>query len=130
MTKPATRITAILGALILIITAVFHISAMPAVKTVTAAVEPAFYKSGLIGMWILPAVHWLFIACGSVGLSRYRSRSCAAILMSFGVWVIVDSLITFMHVGAFVGVYMLGLAGLLLLASGYMLRKDMMRDAK
>jgi len=44
--------------------------------------------------------------------------------MAFGCWVLIDVLITFMHVGPFVGSYMLGLAGALLLASGVMLRKE------
>jgi len=45
--------------------------------------------------------------------------------MAFGAWILVDALINFVHVGAFAGVYMLALSGLLLLASGLMLRKDM-----
>ena len=76
-------------------------------------------------MWKMPTLHWIFIAFLSMGLSRYKSNSCAAILMAFGCWILVDALITFMHVGPFVGVYMLGLAGALLLASGVMLRKEM-----
>lgn len=125
MTKPAIRITAILGALILLITAGFHMSAMPELKAALGALDAGFFQKGLPAMWILPAVHWLFIAFLSIGLSRYKSNSCAAILMAFGAWVLVDALINFAHVGAFIGVYMLGLAGLLLLASGLMLRKDM-----
>ena len=125
MTKPAIRITAILGALILLITAGFHMSAMPELKAVLGALDAGFFQKGLPAMWILPAVHWLFIAFLSIGLSRYKSNSCAVILMAFGAWVLVDALINFTHVGAFIGVYMLGLAGLLLLASGLMLRKDM-----
>ena len=50
------------------------------------------------------------------------------ILMAFGCWIIVDGLITFMYVGPFLGVYMLALAGGLLLASGVMLRKQMRAD--
>ena len=130
MTKPAVKITAILAALILLAGAVFHMSAMAGVKASLAGVEPAFFKSALAGMWVMPAMHWVFIAFMSIGLARYRSRSCAAILMGFGLWVLVDGLLTFMHVGPFMGVYMLALAGLLLLASGFMLRKDMLSEAK
>ena len=126
VTKPAIKISAIFGAIILLVTAAFHITALPDVKRVLGDIELAFFRDGLVGMWTLPAMHWLFIACLSVGLSCYRSRSCAAILMAFGVWVLLDAALTFMHVGAFIGVYMLALAGLLLLASGFMLRKDMM----
>lgn len=125
MTKPAIKITAILGALILLVTAGFHMTALPELKTVLAGLEPGFFQTGLLATWILPSVHWLFIAFLSVGLSRYKSNSCAAILMAFGCWVLIDAAMTFAHVGSFIGVYMLGLAGLLLLASGLMLRKQM-----
>lgn len=125
MNQSATKITAILGALILLAGAGFHLTGLMPVKGAVADVEPEFYKHALIGMWVMPAVHWIFIACLSVGLSRYRSKACAAILMAFGVWVLVDAVITFLHVGAFMGVYMLGLAGGLLVASGVMLKRDM-----
>jgi len=124
MTKPAIKITAILGALILIGGAAFHMSALPAVKDAIVPVEREFFKGAFTGMWVLPSMHWLFIAFLSIGLARYKSNACAAILMAFGCWILVDALITFMNVGPFMGAYMLGLAGLLLLASGLMLRKE------
>jgi len=76
-------------------------------------------------MWVLPSMHWVFIAFLSIGLSRYKSNACAAILMAFGCWVLVDALITFLHVGPFMGAYMLAIAGALILTSGLMLRKEM-----
>ena len=128
MTKPAIRITAILGALILLAGAAFHMTGLGPVKGAVSGVEPDFYQNALLGMWVMPAVHWLFIAFLSIGLSRYKSNSCAAILMAFGVWILLDGAITFFHVGPFLGVYMLALAGGLLLASGFMLRKQMRAD--
>ena len=126
MTKPAVKITAILGALILFAGALFHMTALPGVKAFVAGGSPTFFEKTLPAMWMMPAIHWIFIAFASVGLARYRSRSCAAILMGFGLWVLVDALMTFMAVGPFIGAFMLALAGLLLLTSGFMLRKDMM----
>ncbi len=126
MTKPATRITAILGALILLLTAGFHLSALPEVISSTAGVKSDFFRHALPSIWMTPAAHWIFMAFLSFGLSRYRSRSCAAILMAFGVLLLVDALMTLLHVGAFAGVYMLAAAGLLWLASGVSLRKDLM----
>lgn len=101
-------------------------TALPGVKAFVAGGSPAFFEKTLPVMWMMPAIHWIFIAFASVGLSRYPSRSCAAILMGFGLWILVDALITFIHAGPFIGAYMLTLAGLLLLASGFILRKDMM----
>jgi len=124
MTKPVIKITAILGALILLAGAAFHMTAMSQLKQVVGSIESGFYRNALPGMWMMPAVHWLFIAFLSIGLARYKSNACAAILMAFGCWILVDALITFMNVGPFMGAYMLGLAGLLLLASGLMLRKE------
>jgi len=128
MTKPSIKITAILGALILLAGGVFHMSALAQVKDATQPIDSYFYRNALPAMWMIPALHWIFIAFLSIGLSRYRSNACAAILMAFGLWILVDALMTFIHVGAFIGVYMLTAAGLLLLVSGVMLRQDM-KDA-
>jgi len=66
MTKPAIKITAILGALILFAGAAFHMTALPQLKTALGALEPGFFQDGLPAMWILPAVHWIFIGCLSI----------------------------------------------------------------
>ena len=122
MTKAAVKITAILAALILLVGAAFHMTGIVPVKMVLEDVEPEFYKNALAGMWVMPAVHWIFIAFLSAGLSWYKLKACAAILIAFGVWIITDALIVFLHVGPFMGVYMLGISGLLLLISGVLLR--------
>ena len=82
-----------------------------------SAVESDFYRRSLTAMWIIHAVHWVFIGALSVGLSWYKSKACAAVLMGFGVWVLIDTVITLLHVGPFRGLYLLGFAGVLLLAS-------------
>jgi len=61
MTRPAIRITAILGALILLITAAFHMTAMPQLKAALGGLEAGFFQNGLPAMWILPAVHWVLL---------------------------------------------------------------------
>ena len=125
-TQAITKITAIIGALILLLGAAFHLSALPQVRDALAGGDMAgFFRSALAGMWMLPALHWIFIASLSVGLSRYKSNSCAAILMAFGVLIIVDGVVTFLHVGPFMGAYMLCLAGGLLTVSGVTLRRQM-----
>lgn len=125
MTKLAIRIIAILGALILLVTVGFHMTALPQFETALEGLELGFFYKGLPAMWVLPAMHWLFIAFSSVGLACHKSNSCSAILKAFGVLILIDAVINFMHVGPFAGVYMLGLTGALLLASGLMTRKDM-----
>lgn len=127
-TKLIIKITAILAALILVAGAVFHMSGLAPVKAALADVKPVFYQDALAGMWVMPALHWIFIACLSVGLSWYKSKACAAVLMAFGVWILIDALTTFMHVGPFMGTYMLGVAGILLLISGVMLRHQARSD--
>ena len=128
MTKPAIKITAILGSLILFAGALFHLSGTGQLQAylnqIAPDVMPVFFNEALTGMWMMPALHWIFIAFLSIGLSRYKSNSCAAILMAFGCWIITDGIVTFIHVGPFLGAFMLGLAGALLLASGVMLRKE------
>ena len=124
MTHPAIKLMAILAALILLVGAFIHMRAFGAFSVEVGAVESEFYRRSLTAMWIIHVVHWVFIAFISVGLSWYKSKACAAVLMGFGVWVLIDTLITLLHVGAFRGVYMLGFAGVLLLASGMMLRRQ------
>ena len=127
-TTPTIKIIAALGALILLAGAAFHMTAMPEVRQSANVIELEFFRKALPGMWVMPALHWIFIAFLSLGLSRYKSNACAAILMAFGCWVLVDALVTLIYVGPFVGVYMLGLAGLLLLVAGLMQRKFVRAD--
>ena len=122
-TTPAIKITAALGALILLAGAAFHMTAMPGVMAAVLGVESEFFRKALPGMWVIPALHWIFIAFLSLGLSRYKSKACAAVLIGFGLLLIVDAVVTFHYLGAFIGVYMMAAAGGLLLTSGLMLRK-------
>lgn len=122
-TKPIIKITAILGGLILFAGAVFHFTGTGLVKGAVAGVESDFLRHALPAMWVMVSVHWIFIACLSIGLSWYRSRACAAMLMGLGLWLLVDALFVFLHVGGFIGGYMLLLAGGLILLSGVLLRR-------
>jgi len=128
MTKPAIKITAALGAFILLITAAFHMTGLSDVRASVTGVERELFRDGLPGMWAMVGAHWIFMAFLSLGLSRYKSNSCAAILIAFGLWLLVDALIIFKYVGFFVAIYMIGAAGLLLLGSGLMLRKLVRAD--
>ncbi|MEP1230434.1 MAG: hypothetical protein ABJG88_07140 [Litorimonas sp.] len=128
MTQRTTKITAIIAALILLVEAGFHFMGTGLVKGAITGVESDFLRQALVGIWVMPSLHWVFIAFLSVGLSRYRSRSCAAILIAFGVWLLADGVLTFLHVGPFIGVYLLWVAGALLLTSGWLLRRDMQAE--
>ena len=123
MTDKSIRLLAIIAALILLAGAAFHMTALPGLRAALTEMSPGFFRNGIPAMWTLPALHWVMIACLSVGLSRYNSQGCAAVLIAFGLWVLIDMLIAAMHVGLFVGVYMLGAAGICLLIAGFKLRK-------
>lgn len=123
-TRSIIKITAIIAALILLLGAAFHMTGLSPLAAEMSTLRSSFYKAAMPGIWMIPAVHWVFIACLSVGLSRYVSEGCAAVLLAFGVWLLVDAAIVFSHVGLFAGVIMLALAGALLLTSGLLLRKD------
>ena len=122
--KPAIKIMAIIGALILLLGAVFHLSAMGRLIEAVSGVTLDFRRA-IYGVWAIPSVHWIYIACLSIGLSRYKSKACAIVLMAFGVMLLSDAFITFLHVGAVIGVYIMAAAGACLLASGVMLRAQM-----
>jgi len=122
MTTPAIKITAILGGLILIVGASYHMTGLDGAKAAVANIESDFFKKTLPVMWTLPSVHWAFIGFLSIGMSRYKSKACAAILIAFGLMILLDGFITFLSAGLFLGVYIMSAAGLLLLISGIMLR--------
>ena len=123
MTSPAIKITAMLGGLILIAGASYHMTGLAGAKAAVSGIDSAFFKKTLPVMWAVPSVHWAFIGFLSFGLSRYKSKACAAILIAFGLMILLDALVTFLLAGMFLGVYIMSAAGLLLLVSGVMLRK-------
>ena len=111
MTKPITKITAVLGAVLLLFAAGYRVFGRS--------------DNALSALWTVPAFHWLFIAFLSFGLSRYKSNSCAAILMAFGVMILIDAMLIASHLGLYMGTYLLAAAGALLLISGLALRREM-----
>ena len=125
MTSKTIKLTAGLGALILLITSGFHMTGYVPAKQALLGIKPDFFKNALTGSWITPSVHWLFIACMTVGLSFYRSNACAAVLIGFGILILLDALIILTHVGLFAGAFMLAASGTLILIAGLMLRREM-----
>ena len=119
------KLLAGLGALILFITSWFHSDALSQMQNAIAPMDDGFFKDGLPAMWLMPSIHWIFIACLSFGLSFYKSRAGSVVLIGFGVWLLIDAAIAYRYVGAFAGVYMLIVSGLLILASGLLLRRSM-----
>lgn len=98
-------------------------TALPDLNIALGEMTPGFYQKGLPAMWTLPALHWILIGGLATGLSSYRSRACAVILIAFALWVFIDAIVAFLHVGLFIGVYMLVAAGICFLFSGTKLRR-------
>ncbi len=125
-----TRILTALGSLTLLVTAGLHMTGLQLVKDATGKIEMAFLRDALSAMWVMPSIHWLLIACLAFGCSFYRSRACAAMLIAFGVWILIDALIVFSHVGMFIGAITLSAAGLCYLIAGFMLRSSILKERK
>jgi len=123
MTTLAIKITSILGGLILIAGAAFHMTGLDGGRAAIANIDSEFFKKTLPVTWILPSVHWAFIGFLSIGLSFYKSKACAAILIAFGLMILLDAFVSFLTAGPFLGVYIMSAAGIFLLISGLMLRK-------
>ena len=123
MNQTAIKILTGAGSLILLATAYFHFTGLTPVREIARTVENDFMQHALITVWAMLSFHMIFIALLAFGASFYRSQACAAILMAFGVWNIVDGLIILTHVQFFPGVPMLIAAGALYLVAGLMLRK-------
>lgn len=116
---------AAIGGIILLATAWFHSSALGQMQTAIAPMDEGFFKTALPALWMMPSAHWIFIAFLSFGLSFYKSKAGAVVLIAFGVWVLVDAAIILSAVGPFIGAYMLLAAGVLILLSGVLLRRSM-----
>ncbi len=122
------KLFAALGGLILLFGSWFHSDALSQVRAAIAPMDDGFFRDALPAMWVMPSIHWIFIACLSFGLSFYKSRAGSVILIAFGVWLLMDAALVFRYVGAFAGVYMLIASGLLILTSGLLLRRSMKQD--
>ena len=122
MTLP--KVLAAIGALILLFTAYMHMGGAEGAKIATSLSKSDFFKKAVPAVWIMPSVHMTFIAFLSFGLSFYRSKAGAVILIAFGLLTLVDAAIVFGAVGPFIGAYMLAAAGLLILTSGILLRRS------
>lgn len=121
MPSPMIKITAMLGALMLLMAAGFHVTEMDAATAYLSHTDDPIARS-LLAAWIMPIISWVFIACISVGLSRYCSKACAAVLLAFALWVLTDALVIMWQAGMSLSVYLLGAAGVSLLLSAVSLR--------
>jgi len=122
--QPIVKILAGLGSLIVLFTAYMHMQGLPEATEAVAGVSQGFMKKAIPAVWVMPSVHMVFIGFLAFGLSFYRSKACAVMLIAFGLWLCVDAVIVFSAVGPFIPVYMLGAAGLSYLVAGFMLRKS------
>ena len=127
--KPIVKILAAIGALILLVGSWIHSDALSSMRTAIAPMDDGFFRDALPGMWVMPSVHWILIACLSFGLSFYKSKAGAVILIAFGVLLLLDAALVYRYVGAFAGVYMLIAAGVLILTSGILLRRSMQKGS-
>ena len=127
MTLNTTRLLTGFGSAILLGTSALHLFGLSIVRPALETVEPAFNQGTLTASWIVPSLHWLFIACLAFGLSVYKSKIAAAMLMAFGLLLLSDAVLLFTHVGTFIGVGLLGLSGLSYLIGGFLLRREMYR---
>ena len=123
------KLFAAIGALILLVGSWIHSDALAQARMSIAVMDDGFFRDAMPAMWVMPSIHWIFIACLAFGLSFYKSRAGSVILIAFGVWLLVDAALVYRYVGAFMGVFMLGAAGLFILTSGLMLRRSMQNDA-
>ncbi len=118
-----TKVLAGAGSLILLAVAIRHLMGMDVVRDVAANVDNDLVQHGLITLWAMIAFHLIFIAVLAFGASFYRSKACAAFLMAFGVWVVLDGAVVWTHVGLVESVPMLLGSGILYLIAGTVLRR-------
>lgn len=124
MNQSVIKIIAGLGSFITLATAYLHYGGLGPARESVAGAESDFMRHALITMWALYSIHLILIAALAFGASFYKSKACAAFLMAFGAWLMMDGLIIWTHVAWFPGVPVLMAAGLCYLIAGFMLRKS------
>lgn len=117
------KILTAIGSLVLLVVAFQHMQSVDVVKSITIDVDNVLIKSSIVPLWVLAAVQLLFVALMAFGASFYRSKACAAFLLGFGLWVLVDAAILWTYNGWFTAIPMLLAAGLLYLVAGLVLRR-------
>jgi len=81
MTKPAIKITAALGAFILLITAAFHMTGLSDVRASVTGVERELFRDGLPGIGYL----WLFYRSDYRAINLIHAR-LFSLLSGSGCW--------------------------------------------
>jgi len=123
MNQTLIKFAAAIGSFLLLTVTYKHFQSMDGVRSIIANIDDVFIKNAIIPLWILISVQFLFIALLAFGASFYRSKYCAAFLIGFGIWVLVDAAIVWSHNGWFSAVPMLLGAGGLYLIAGLFLRR-------
>lgn len=126
--KPLVKLLAGLGGIGAILTAFSFMQYLPWVDDVTISARHEFTEQAVPAVWTMAALHLFMTAFLSFGLSFYKSRACAVVLIAFGIWLMLDAAIIYGYVGSFIIVYMLAASGLFILTSGLLLRRSMTRE--
>ena len=125
MNQNLIKFLAGMGSVILILTALLHFKSLDSVREMVTQIDDEFMSHAIITLWAILSFHLIFLAFLAFGASFYRSKACAAFLMAFGAWALLDALIIWTHIGWFEAVPMLGAAGSLHLIAGLSLKRNM-----
>lgn len=100
-----------LGSSILIATALFHATGFSIAATASkSAALNEFMSAVLPGLWLFPSYHWFFVAIVAGIAATEPSRLARLTLWASALLLVVDVVLLFAFVGAFIGEALLALS--------------------
>lgn len=107
-----SKVVALLGVILLIAGAGFHLTALGFIKEEALKIENPFLANVLMPVWVFPSAHWLIFGLIGGIAALMPSRATRAVLFLIAVALAVDASLTFAALGPFAGAIILGIASL------------------
>ena len=101
------KVSALIGALLLLATAGFHLTGLPIGQQAVGEVSSSFFAAAIVPLWLIPSVHWFILSLLSVLAGRHPSAFSRYFLIGTAILLTVDAVLMFVHIGPFPGELML-----------------------
>lgn len=108
---------ALAGAFVLLATSAFHLTGLPLAEAAKAEISSTFFSSSLVSLWLLPSVHWAFIALLAASAAWHPCRFSRFFLHMAALVLLIDAGMMLASIGPFVAQAMLAAAAVLFVAT-------------
>lgn len=107
------KISTLIGALLLLATAGFHLTGLPIAQQGAQEVSSQFFASAIEPLWLIPSVHWSILSLLSVLAAWHPSAFSGYFLIGTAALLTIDAILMFLNIGPFPGELMLVASALL-----------------